>query len=203
MTELDGSPAAPIMARRAPGWLGPTIDYGPLLVFIAAYLGFDILTATAAMVVAAFAALLLSLAVTRRVPLTSLIISITVLAFGGLTLWFDDPRYIKLQSTLINLLFSFTLVGALALRRPLLLLFFGAALTMSRRGWRSLTIRFAGFFAAMAGLNELVARTMSTEVWANYYTFGTTLLTIAFIAAQWPLIQREAHDDNKPPGETR
>jgi intracellular septation protein len=190
------------MARRAPGWLGPTIDYGPLLVFIAAYLGFDILTATAAMVAAAFAALLLSLAVTRRVPLTSLIVSITVLAFGGLTLWFDDPRYIKLQSTLINLLFSFTLVGALALRRPLLLLFFGAALTMSRRGWRSLTIRFAGFFAAMAGLNELVARTMSTEIWANYYSFGTTVLTIIFIAAQWPLIQREAHDGNKPPTET-
>ena len=188
---------------RAPRWLAPTVDYGPLLVFVLAYTGFDILTATAAMVAATALALLLSLALTRRVSPISLIVSATVIAFGGLTLWLADARYLKMQSTLINLLFSLVLAGALALRQPLLPSFFAGAVTMSERGWRRMTLRLSIFFAAMAALNELIAQTMSTAIWASYYSFGTTLLTLLFLAAQWPLIRREAPARDAPAGDDR
>jgi len=204
-TERDAPPAGQsrsiaAVARPAPRWLAPTVDYGPLLVFIIAYAGCDILTATAAMVAATAAALALSLVLTRRVPLTSLVVALMVIAFGSITLWLDDPRYLKLQSTLTNLLFSLILWAALACRRPLLRSLFGVALTMSDRGWRSLTHRFALFFAAMAALNEAIARLFSTEIWAGYYSFGTTLVTLLFLAAQWPLIRREAERAEKNGG---
>src|SRR6185437_17065464 len=139
--------ATPVASRAAPRWLAPVVDYGPISIFTVAYCGFDVLTATAAMVVATIAALALSLALTRRVPITSLIVALTVIAFGGLTLWLDDERYLELQSTLINLLFSLVLWAALALRQPLLRAFFGVALRMTERGWCLLTISFAVFFA--------------------------------------------------------
>ena len=193
--------ATPVASRAAPRWLAPVVDYGPISIFTVAYCGFDVLTATAAMVVATIAALGLSLALTRRVPITSLIVALTVIAFGGLTLWLRDERYLELQSTLINLLFSLVLWSALALRQPLLRAFFGVALRMTDRGWRDLTIRFALFFAAMAAINETISRTQSTDVWAVYYSFGTVILTLVFLAAQWPLIRRETLGEPEAPPE--
>lgn len=178
-------------AKRAPpGWLSPTVDYGPIGVFFGSYWLFDILTATAAMLAATIGTLSLSLALTRRVPMTALITSVMLLVFGGLTLVFQDESYLKLQSTLISSLFSLVLFASLALRWPLLRTMFGTAWPMTDDGWHALTLRFALFFAAMAALNETIARTQSTDLWVDFNVFGTTGLTIAFLAAQWRLLNR-------------
>jgi intracellular septation protein len=176
--------------KPAPGWLQPTIDYGPLGVFFLAYCVYDILVATAAMLAALVVALGLSLALTRRIPVTTLVTSGMMLAFGALTLWLSDPAYLKLQSTAISSLFSVVFFAGIAFRWPLLRAMMGHALPMSDRGWRILTLRFAVFFAALAGLNELIARTQSTTIWVDWNVFGQTIATIAFLAAQWPLLNR-------------
>src|SRR6185437_705595 len=121
--------------------------------------------ATAAILVATIVALGLSLAFTGRIPTTALITAAILIVFGALTLIFDDERYLKLQSTLISGVFSLILFVALFLRWPVLQSVFGGALRMTPTGWRVLTLRFALFFAAMAALNELIARLLSTEIW--------------------------------------
>lgn len=173
-----------------PRWLGPTIDYGPIAVFFLVYAEWDLFPATAAMLVATVVVLALSLALTRHVPTMALFTSAMVLVFGGLTLWLNDETYLKLQSTLISAIFSLALFGALALQRPLLRGLFGAALPVSDAGWRLLTLRCALFFAALAGLNEIIVRTQSTEIWVEFNVFGSTALGLAFALAQWPLIKR-------------
>lgn len=191
--------------RPAPGWLQPTIDYGPLGIFFLAYCVFDILAATAAMLVATAAALAASLVVTRRVSLTTLVTSGMMLVFGGLTLWLSDPRYLKLQSTVINGLFSLLLFAALVFGWPLLRIVLGPALPMSEAVWRILTLRFAVFFAAMTAANELISRTQSTDIWVDWNVFGQTIVTIAFLAAQWRLLDRGFRpapaSPPEPPGE--
>jgi intracellular septation protein len=174
----------------APGWLQPAVDYGPLGVFFVAYCLFDVLIGTAAMLAATVAVFGLSLALTRRVPMTTIITSAMIVVFGGMTLWLSDERYLKLQSTLISALFSVILFAGTIFRWPLLSRMFGRAWPMTDRGWRALTMRFAVFFAAMAALNEAIARTQSTEVWVDWNVFGQTILTLAFLAAQWPLLNR-------------
>jgi len=82
------------------------------------------------------------------------------------------------------------LFGGLAVGRPLLKPLFGTAWAMDREGWRRLTLRFALFFAAMAGLNEIVWRTQSTEVWVYFKVFGLIGLTLIFALAQIPLMTR-------------
>ena len=54
-------------------WVKPVTDYLPLAAFFVVYFGWDLLTATTALVAAALAVLALSLAVNRRVPVMPLV----------------------------------------------------------------------------------------------------------------------------------
>jgi intracellular septation protein len=176
--------------RSAPSWLRPTVDYGPLGVFFAAYCVYDILAATGAMLAATIVALSLSLIITRRVPVTTLVTSAMMLVFGGLTLWLSDESYLKLQSTLINCGFSLILFAAVAFGWPVLRALFGPAMPMSDDGWRILSLRFALFFAGMAAANEAIARLLPTTLWVDWNVFGQTGATLGFLALQLPLLNR-------------
>lgn len=178
--------------KPQPGWLRPTIDYGPLLVFLAAYFLADLYVATGAIVVATVAALALSLIYTRKLPTLPLVTGLLVVVFGGLTLWLDDPMFIKMKPTIVQVLMASVLLGGLAVGRPLLRPVLGMAMPwpMSERGWSLLTLRWALFFLAMAALNELVWRTQSTDLWVAFKVFGIMALTVVFAMAQLPLIQR-------------
>lgn len=178
------------MSETTPRWLKPTVDYGPLGVFLLAYALGDLMIATAALIAATAVALALSLWVTRRVPIMPLVTAILVGIFGGLTLWLDDPRFIKMKPTIVEAMFSAVLFGGLAIGKPLLAPLLGHAWPMDQEGWRRLTFRFAVFFAAMAVLNEIVWRTQSTDVWVTFKVFGLMGLTLVFAMAQTPLMRR-------------
>jgi intracellular septation protein len=188
--------------RTGKSWVKPTTEYGPLAVFFIAYLKWDLLTATAALIGATAIALALSLAVERRVPMMPLITAIIVGVFGGLTLWLQDETFIKMKPTIVEALFSAVLFGGLAFGRSLLKPLMGAAWPMDDVGWRKLTFRFAVFFAAMAVLNEIVWRTQSTDFWVTFKVFGLMGLTFAFAIAQTPLLRRHgiepADEDANP-----
>jgi len=180
------------MNKTPPQWLKPTTEYGPLAAFFIAYLlsDLDLMAATAVLIVATGLALALSLVVARRVPMLPLVTAVIVGVFGGLTLWFKDPTFIKMKPTIVQGLFSIVLLGGLAFGRPLLSLLLGAAWPMDQEGWRRLTFRFALFFAAMAVLNEAVWRTQPEEIWVYFKVFGIMILTIVFAVAQTPLMKR-------------
>ncbi len=176
--------------RTAPPWLKPTVDYGPLLVFLTVYFATDLLTATAALIAVTALALVLALWFERRVPWMPLVTAAVVGVFGGLTLWSGDEIFIKMKPTIAQLLFAAVLLGSLALGRPVLKPLLGAAWPMDDLGWRRLSLRFAIFFLVMAVLNEAVWRTQSTDVWVLFKVFGLLGLTMLFSLAQVPLMSR-------------
>ena len=186
----------------APGWLRPVIDYGPLAAFLLAYMGYGLFAATGALMAATAAALVLSLAVTRRVPRLPLVTAAVVGVFGGLTLALDDPAFIKMKPTVVQALFAAVLLGGLAVGKPLLQPVLGAALPwrLSADGWRRLTRRWALFFAAMAALNEVVWRSLSTDAWVSFKVFGILGLTMGFAVAQLPLLNRHRLAEDDEPG---
>ena len=55
-----------------------------------------------------------------------------------------------------------------------------------------LTMRWALFFLLLAVLNEIVARTQSTNFWVNFKFFGVVPLTFIFAFAQYPLLAKYA-----------
>ena len=66
-------------------------------------------------------------------------------------------------------------------------------------GWRKLTLRWGLFFFLLAGINELVWRTQTTDFWVSFKVFGTMPITIIFALAQIPLIMKhEIKDEDEP-----
>jgi intracellular septation protein len=190
----------PKPTRTAPPWLKPTVDYGPLMVFLAFYFAPDLLTATAALIAVTVLALVLAFWIERRVAWMPLVTATVVGIFGGLTLWSGDEIFIKMKPTIAQLLFAAVLLGSLAIGRPVLKPLLGAAWPMDDLGVRRLSQRFAVFFLVMAALNEAVWRTQSTDVWVLFKVFGLLGLTLLFSVSQVPLMTRhrlpEAADDS-------
>ncbi len=180
----------PTTTRTTPRWLKPTVDYGPLAVFLLVYVKADLIAATGALIAATALSVALSLWAERRVPWMPLVTAVVVGTFGGLTLWSGDETFIKMKPTIAQLLFAAVLLGSLALGRPVLKPLLGTAWPMDAAGWRRLSLRFAGFFLAMAVLNEAVWRTQTTDVWVLFKVFGLLGLTLLFLLAQVPLMTR-------------
>ena len=149
-----------------------------------------IFVATAVFMVAIVAALAISYALTRRLPVMALVAAVIVVLFGGLTLFLQNETFIKLKPTIIYLLFTGTLFGGLILRKPLLATVFDQVFHLTEEGWRKLTIRWALFFLALAMLNEIVWRTQSTDTWVTFKVFGVVPLTFIFAALQYPLLTK-------------
>lgn len=187
--------------RELPPLLKLVAELGPLAVFFVFNARTDLFTATAAFMVATVAALTLSFALVRRVPVMPLVSGVVVVVFGGLTLLLHDEVFIKLKPTIVNALFAAILLGGLAIDRSPLALVLGTVIRLDAAGWRALTLRWGLFFVAMAVTNEVVWRTFSTDAWVSFKVFGVMPITILFALAQVPLMQRHALPEAASPQE--
>jgi len=178
------------MSRPLPSWFKPATDYGPLAVFLLAYELKGLMAATAALMVTTVLALAAGFILTRKLALVPLVTAVIVGVFGGLTLWLNDDSFIKMKPTIIYVLFAGTVGGGLVLRRPVLKAVIGSALPMDEAGWRSLSLRFVLFFAAMAAANETARHLLTTDQWVLWKVPGSLILTFLFMLAQAPLIHR-------------
>ena len=173
------------------------IEAGPLLLFFVVNARWGIFAGTAAYMAAAAVAMAASWLLIRRIALMPVIALVFVLAFGGLTIWLHDDTFIKIKVTLINALFGAILLAGLAFDRLWLKLVMGEAIAMDDEGWRKLTLRWGLFFLFLAGLNEAVWRSVSTDTWVSFKVFGLLPLTFLFAIAQTPLMTRHMiHEEN-------
>lgn len=183
-------------ARTRPAELSPllklALDLGPLLLFFFVNGRWGIFAATGAFMAASIVSLAVTYALVRRIAVMPLVSAVVVLVFGGLTLWLQDETFIKLKPTLIYALFGVILIGGQLLGRSLLALVLDSMFQLDAEGWRKLTWRWALFFLAMAVLNEVVWRSVSTDTWVAFKTFGFLPLTVGFALAQTPLLLRHA-----------
>ncbi len=114
---------------------------------------------------------------------------VLVVVFGGLTVWFNDERFFKMKPTLIYLIFGAILGFGLLRGRSYLRMVMSEMIPLDETGWMILTRRFCAFFFALAILNEIIWRTMSTDAWVNFKTFGLTAAIFLFFVAQGKLFR--------------
>jgi intracellular septation protein len=180
------------------------VDIGPLAVFFAINAltrGPDLyrlLAGTAAFMVAISVAMAISWWKARHISPMLWISGIMVLVFGGLTLYFHDPSFIKMKPTIYYVCFSLALFFGLATGRPLLQTLLGTAYPgLSARGWKILTVNWAIFFAAMAVANEFVWRTQSQDFWLGY-KLVVIALTVVFALVNIPMLMRHGLQIEEP-----
>ena len=179
------------------------IELGPLLAFFATWVLADIFWATGVLMAATLVSMVASKMLLGRISPSLIATTVLVVFFGSLTLWFGDTVFIQLKPTIVYLLFAAALTYGLYTGRPLLKLLFGQAFNLTEEGWRKLTVRWIGFFFAMAALNEIMrhigyvlalppedAKRISEIAWVNFKAWGVLPLTLVFAMSQIGLIKR-------------
>jgi len=168
-------------------------DFGPLLIFFFYYYNSDkdLKVAIPPFIAATIIALIIVWLLEKKIPMIPLLGGILISVFGGLTIYFDNPVFIYVKPTIINILFGFVLLfGKYFTKEPLLKKIMGKSVALSDQGWKLLNNRWVFFFFSLAILNELVWRTQSEEFWVNFKVWGILPLTFIFTAFQVPLISK-------------
>jgi intracellular septation protein len=161
------------------------------------YSGFIVMTAVFVAVIALTTVILWRL--TGHLSKMQMLTLILVVVMGGLSVWLNDERFIKMKPTLLYLAFGGLLGFGLLRGQSYLKLVMEEALPLQTEGWMIITRRLCAVFFALALSNELVWRLFSTEAWVNFKTFGLTLAIFAFFMTQSKVFERYALAD--PPQE--
>ncbi len=173
-------------------------DFGPLAIFLYIYYssGKDIKVALVPFIIATIVALIIVWLLEKRVPMVPLLGGILITFFGGLTIYFDNPIFIYIKPTIINILFGLALLfGKYFTKEPVLKKILGKSLLLADIGWNILNKRWIFFFFGLAFLNELVWRTQSEEFWVNFKVWGILPITFIFTAFQIPIINKYKIDE--------
>lgn len=176
------------------------LELGPILLFFVAYLwlkdrvftiggteyeGFIVVTAGFIPVFLASIGALWWL--TGHLSRMQVMTAILIVVFGGLSVWFNDPRFFKMKPTIIYLLFGGVLLAGLLRGSSYLQALMDGLMPLTDQGWMILTRRLMYFFFALAILNEIVWRTMTEETWVYFKTFGLTAAIFLFFVTQGKL----------------
>jgi intracellular septation protein len=176
------------------------LEFTPLVFFFAAYWFFGFIWASAVLVMATVIAMAAIYRYEGTLSKMQIFTTSLVVVFGGLTVVFKDPAFLKIKVSIINLIFSGALFGGLAFGQLFIRDIMGASMQLPDFAWRTLTIRWALFFAALAILNLVVWYLFSEGVWATFKFVGLLGLTAVFALANAPYMARHmiADQDNKP-----
>lgn len=196
MVEVNPKPKGPSTIRLFVDWGGPACF---LVVYFLVKSGIlplappdkAIMPATVAIVIGSVLALTIGFLAERRVAWIPLVAGTAAVVFGGLTLAFDNPVFLYMKPTIMNVLFASVMFGGVILGKNPLKSLFQDTIRMTDAGWRRLTIRYGAFFLAVAVLNEIVWRTQPESVWVLFRMPGLLILPVVFSISQVPSILKE------------
>ena len=169
----------------------PIIEFGPVVVFFYFFIKTgEIQSAILPLMIAAGIAIVASLLIEKKINQMLLFSTILIFIFGSLTIYFNDPFFIKIKVTIVNLIFAVILYVGILFKKLFLKSLMGGSLKMSDDSWLTLSKRWAVFFLFLAICNEIVYRNFSDAFWVNFKLFGIMGLTFIFIFSQVFFIQK-------------
>jgi intracellular septation protein len=190
-------------------WLTFALDFGPLLVFFLVYrmnapesadniVGTlsAIIRSTGAFMVAIIVAAIIAKWKLGRIPPMMWLTAILVIGFGGLTLWFNDAKFIQIKPTIIYAGLGGLLFIGLLRGKALLKYVFEAGFDgLDDDGWLKLSRNWAWFFAGLAVTNEIIRYFFNVEnrnfdTWLNLKVWAVPIATFLFAAANIPMLMK-------------
>ncbi len=177
--------------------LKAVLEFGPIIGFFVAYLlykdevfvvGGVEYTGFVAVTAAFIPIFLLGIGVlwflTGRLARMQAVTAVLLIVFGGLSVWFNDPKFFKMKPTAVYLLFTIILGIGLLRGQSWLKFVMEEMMPLKDKGWMILTKRVTLLFFLSAVANEVVWRTQSEEFWVYFETFAMPVVIFVFFMAQ-------------------
>ena len=168
-------------------------DFGPLLIFFTIYYKTEnnLSAAIPPLIISTIIAIAIMYFVEKKIPYVPLIGGVIITLFGGLTLYFDNPVFIYMKPTIVNIIFAGILITIkVFFQKNFLKFFLKTAFQLQETGWDKLNFRWAYFFIFLAIINEIVWRTQPETTWVNFKVWGILPITFIFTFFQVPLIKK-------------
>ncbi len=195
--------------KKGPNGLSFALDLVPLMLFFSTNYFMASKTdpskgpiaATGVFMVAIVIAIIIAKWKLGKVSIMMWVSAVLVVGFGSITLWLNDPIYIQIKPTVVNLLFAAVLFGGLLRGKALLKYIFEYAFDgVSDEGWKKLSRNWGFYFVGMAGLNEMIWRNFDFDTWVTLKVLGI-ILPILFTMANIPMLLKHGlklEDTSKP-----
>ena len=111
-------------------------DFGPLLIFFTIYYKSDndLAAAIPPLIISTIVAVAIIYFLERKIPYIPLAGGVIITLFGGLTLYFNNPVFIYMKPTIINIVFAVTLLVGKNFYNKNFLKFFSISFSTRRGG---------------------------------------------------------------------
>lgn len=177
------------------------VDYLAPIVFVGVILiKHDFQLATWFLVGACAIAIVVGLVFEKRLAPMPLFIGLMAVVFGGLTLIFHDPKFVKMKMTFVDTALAVVLVVGVMIGKNPLKALFAEGMSLPDQAWKTLTYRYAAFFVVCAGINEYIWRTQSDERWGVWRLVALGLAFV-FAIANVPFMMKHMEKPDAPPPE--
>lgn len=167
-------------------------DLIPLLLFFISFKYYGIYVATTVGIVVTALQVLITFLWKKNIDKKQLITLIVFVFFGGMTLYFHNPIFVKWKPTIVFWIFGLLFLGSQYIgKKNLVQRMFSTALEkqdtthpISSAVWKKLNLAWALFFIFMGSVNIYVAYSFSTDTWVNFKLYGIMGLLILFSIGQ-------------------
>jgi len=156
-----------------------------IVIFFLTFKFYDIYVATMTIMVGALLQLLATRFYKGHFEKKQVIVLAILFVFGGMTLYFHDPIFIKWKPTVIFWLigivfFASQFLGAKTLTERMLSAALEGKSVVPDYVWKRLNFAWAVFFILLGTVNVFVAYCFSTDTWVNFKLYGILSALIVF-----------------------
>jgi intracellular septation protein len=152
----------------------------PVFLFFIAFKLYDIYVATIVGIAATSLQVIINRIVLGRWDNKQLITLGVFVLFGGMTLYFHNPIFVKWKPTIIFWVFALFILGSHFLsEKPLIQrlmenMLKGNQVSIPGSIWKKLNLIWMLFFSVLGAVNLYIAYYFSNEVWVNFKFYGIT-----------------------------
>ncbi|MBT5074625.1 MAG: septation protein IspZ [Kordiimonadaceae bacterium] len=182
----------------APQLIKFIIEIGPIIVFFVANKYFSdedglggAIPATMIFMCAFAVSMICSKIILKNISKMLWVSGILIGFFGGLTIYFNDPTFIKIKPTILYSLFSAILLSGYMMGKPFLKNVMAVGFPpLEDIAWMKMSRNWGLYFIGCAILNEILWRNFTMSEWIAMKGYIFMPLSFVFALAQMPIIMK-------------
>lgn len=165
------------------------LDFLAVFLFFIAFKFYGIYVATVVGVAASFLQAIIYRFIKKEWDYKQVVTFFVFAAFGGLTLYFHNPIFVKWKPTIVFWIFALIMLfSQFFMQKPIMQRLLESALenthTSPQHIWRRINVAWILFFILLGSINLYIAYFYSNDAWVNFKFYGIFSAILVFTLLQ-------------------